>query len=129
MLSRTVIKYSGRPACRFKLMLVKKWIETLNWGQLSKVTQAANGFKSLGVEKDKVAYILPNCSEAVITFLAGSTAGIVVPMAHCEPDQMAGILNLAEVKVAVTLNRAKTDVAQKVALALEKAQLYTFSRG
>ena len=43
-----------------------------------------------------------------------------------EPDQMAGILNLAEVKVVVTLKSLpKTDVAQKVALALEKATTVT----
>ena len=43
-----------------------------------------------------------------------------------EPDQMAGILNLAEVKVVVTLKSLpKTDVAQKVALALEKAPTVT----
>ena len=107
MLSRTVIKYSGRPAVSFQIDAgPKSGSETLNWGQLlGKVTQTANGLKSLGVgKKDKVAYILPNCSEAVITFLAGSTAGIVVPMSPLlEPDQMAGILNLAEVKVVVTL--------------------------
>ena len=71
MLSRTVIKYSGRPAVSFQIDAgPKSGSETLNWGQLlGKVTQAANGFKSLGIgKKDKVAYILPNCSEAVITF-------------------------------------------------------------
>ena len=130
ILSRTAIKYSGSPAVSFQIDAgPKSGSETLNWGQLlGKVTQAANGFKSLGIgKKDKVAYILPNCSEAVITFLAGSTAGIVVPMSPLlEPDQMAGILNLAEVKVVVTLKSLpKTDVAQKVALALEKAPTVT----
>ena len=130
MLSRTVMKYSGLPAVSFQIEAgPKSGSETLNWGQLlGKVTQTANGLKSLGIgKKDKVAYILPNCSEAVITFLAGSTAGIVVPMSPLlEPDQMAGILNLAEVKVVVTLKSLpKTDVAQKVALALEKSPTVT----
>ena len=66
LLSRTAMKYSGRPAVSFQLDSdPKASAETLNWGQLqSKVTQAANGFKSLGVsENTKVAYILPICTE------------------------------------------------------------------
>ncbi len=130
MLSRTAIKYPGRPAVSFQIDSdPKSNSETLNWGQmLGRVTQAANGFKSLGIaETDKVAYILPNCSEAVISFLGGATAGVVVPMSPLlEPNQMAGILNLAQVKVVVTLKSLpKTDVAQRVSKALETAKTVT----
>ena len=77
LLSRTAIKYPGRPAVSFQLESdPKSSSETLNWGQLlGRVTQAASGLKSLGVsETDKVAYILPICTEAIVSFLAGTTA-------------------------------------------------------
>ena len=80
--------------------------ETLNWGQLlARVTQAANGFKSLGVSQDnKIAYILPICTEAIDAFVAGTTSGIVVPISPLlEPKQIAGILKLAGVKVVVSM--------------------------
>ena len=124
LLSRTVTKYSGRPAVSFQLdSNPKAKAETLNWGQLlARVTQAANGFKSLGVSQDnKIAYILPICTEAVITFVAGTASGVVVPISPLlEPKQMAGILKLAGVKIVVSMKALpKTDVAQKVAEALE----------
>ena len=90
---------------------------------LARVTQAANGFKSLGVsEENKIAYILPICTEAVVSFVAGTAAGIVVPISPLlEPKQIAGILKLAGVKVVVSMKALpKTDVAQKVAEALEE---------
>ena len=125
LLSRTVTKYSGRPAVSFQLdSNPKAKAETLNWGQLlARVTQAANGFKSLGVsQENKIAYILPICTEAIVTFVAGTAAGIVVPISPLlEPKQIAGILKLAGVKVVVSMKALpKTDVAQKVAEALEE---------
>ena len=125
LLSRTVTKYSGRPAVSFQLDSdPKAKAETLNWGQLlARVTQAANGFKSLGVsQENKIAYILPICTEAIVTFVAGTAAGIVVPISPLlEPKQIAGILKLAGVKVVVSMKALpKTDVAQKVAEALEE---------
>ena len=78
LLSRTVTKYSGRPAVSFQLDSdPKAKAETLNWGQLlGRVTQAANGFRSLGVSQDRrIAYILPICTEAVVTFVAGTASG------------------------------------------------------
>ena len=124
LLSRTAMKYAGRPAVSFQLDSdPKASAETLNWGQLqSRVTQAANGFKSLGVSEDaKIAYILPICTEAIISFVAGTTAGVVVPISPLlEPKQIAGILKLSGVKIVVSMKALpKTDVAQKVAEALE----------
>ena len=124
LLSRTAMKYSGRPAVSFQLDSdPKSSSETLNWAQLqSKVTQAANGFKSLGAStENKVAYILPICTEAIVSFLAGTTSGVVVPISPLlEPKQIAGILKLAGVKIVVSMKSLpKTDVAQKVSEALE----------
>lgn len=99
--------------------------ETFTWSQLlAKVSQAANLFRSLGVgEKDVVAYILPNCNEATITFLAGSVAGIVNPINPLlEPEQIASILRETKAKVVVTLRPfPKTDVAEKTAEAVRHA--------
>ncbi len=96
--------------------------ETLTWNDLhGKVTQAANLFRSLGVgETDTVAYILPNCTETVITLLGGCVAGIANPINPLlEPEQISAILRETNAKVVVTLKGfPKTDVAQKVAEAV-----------
>ncbi len=118
-LKRTVNRFPNRPALSFQLKSgPKDSAETLTWSQLSgSVTQAANCFSNLGINKtDSVAYILPNCNEAVISFLGGVCAGIVCPISPLlGPDQMAGILNEIKAKVVVTLAPfPKTDVAQKV---------------
>ncbi|MEM9320282.1 MAG: acyl-CoA synthetase [Pseudomonadota bacterium] len=99
--------------------------ETLNWSGLhSRVTQAANLFRELGVsDSDTVAYILPNCNETVVTLLGGMVAGIAAPVNPLlEPEQIASILRETGAKVVVTLKPfPKTDVAQKVAAAVKLA--------
>jgi fatty-acyl-CoA synthase len=115
----TVNKFPNRSALSFQLKSgAKDDAETLNWSELLKwVTQTANAFRSLGVkDTDAVAYILPNCNEAVISFLGGVCAGIVCPISPLlGADQMAGILKEINAKVVVTLAPfPKTDVAQKV---------------
>ncbi|MFY9210913.1 MAG: acyl-CoA synthetase [Aestuariivita sp.] len=99
--------------------------ETLSWGQVKdQVTQAANLFRALGVgEKDVVAYVLPNCNEAVVTLLGAAVAGIANPINPLlEPEQIASILRETNAKVVVTLRPfPKTDVAQKVAEAVRHA--------
>ena len=56
---RTVTKHQGNPVSFQLDSDPKAKAETLNWGQLlARVTQAANGFKSLGVSQEhKIAYI------------------------------------------------------------------------
>jgi acyl-CoA synthetase (AMP-forming)/AMP-acid ligase II len=51
--------------------------ETLSWREFQgKVAQTANLFRTLGVgESDAVAFLLPNCTEAVLTFVAGRWRG------------------------------------------------------
>lgn len=99
--------------------------ETLTWSQLlAKTSQVANMFRSLGIgENDVVAYILPNCNEAVLTMLGGAIAGIVNPINPLlEPEQIASILRETNAKVVVTLRPfPKTDVAEKTAEAVRHA--------
>jgi len=126
VLSRTAASFPDRNALSFQIKSgVKDKAETLTWAGLkSRVTQAANVFRGLGVgEKDVVAYLLPNCNEAVISLLGGATAGIVNPInPTIEDDQIAAILRETNAKVVVTLKSfPKTDVAQKVANAVKMA--------
>jgi len=99
--------------------------ETFTWSQLhTRVTQAANLFRCLGVEEtDTVAYILPNCNETVVTLLGGMVAGIAAPVNPLlEPEQIAAILRETNAKVVVTLKPfPRTDVGQKVAEAVKLA--------
>ena len=54
LLSRTVTKYSGRPAVSFQLDSDPKAKRNTKLGSIvARVTQAANGFKSLGVSQEK----------------------------------------------------------------------------
>lgn len=125
-LTQTATKFPKRPAVTFQLQSgVKDPAETLNWSELlTRTTQAANLFRSLGVrEGDVVAYLLPNCTEAVLTYLGGQIAGIVNPINPLlEPEQVAAILRETGAKVLVTLRSfPNTDVAQKAAAAVALA--------
>ncbi|MBW7922800.1 MAG: acyl-CoA synthetase [Rubellimicrobium sp.] len=126
MLSATAAKWGGRPACSYQLFsgpADRK--ETLTWSELhEKVAQTANLFRSLGVgEGDAVAYLLPNCTEAVLAYVGGQVAGIVNPINPLlEAEQIAGILRDTGAKVLVTLRSfPHTDVAQKAAAAVALA--------
>ena len=80
--------------------------ETLNWADLrAKTIQAANLFRSLGVgERDVVAFVLPNCSETVMTLWGGAIAGIVSPINPLlEPEQIAAILRETGAKASTTI--------------------------
>ena len=126
-LSRTAENYGDKDALSFQLKSgVNDPAETLSWKQLrEQVTKTANALKTLGIkENDVVAYVLPNCTEAIVSFLACSTVGIVCPISPLlSPEQMAGILNEVDAKAVISLKSfAKTDVAQRVdeALSLSK---------
>ncbi|MGE4611172.1 MAG: acyl-CoA synthetase [Paracoccaceae bacterium] len=126
LLSSTVNKFPNRNALSFQIKSgVKDKAETHSWTSLkARVTQAANVFRQLGVgEKDVIAYLLPNCNEAVLTLIGGATAGIVNPVnPTIEVDQIAAILRETGAKVVVTLKAfPKTDVAQKVSQAIALA--------
>jgi acyl-CoA synthetase (AMP-forming)/AMP-acid ligase II len=126
LLSQTAGKFPSRNAVTFQLFSDEgAKAETHSWQELLKqTTQAANLFRSLGVqENDVVAYILPCCNEAIVTYLAGQTAGIVNPVnPMLEAEQIASILRETNAKVVVTLRAfPKSDVPQKVAEAIAGA--------
>jgi len=104
---------------------VKDKDETFTWAELrNKTAQTANLLRSLGVgENDVVAYILPCCNEAVVTYLGGQVAGIVNPINPLlEPEQIGSILNETGAKVVVTLRAfPKSDLAQRVGEAVKLA--------
>jgi acyl-CoA synthetase (AMP-forming)/AMP-acid ligase II len=126
LLSNTAARHGDRPAISYQLFSgPKDPAETLTWSEFhGRVTQAANLFRSLGVgERDTVAYVLPNCTETSTVLLGGMVAGIANPINPLlEPEQIAAILRETRAKVVVTLRAfPKTDVAQKVAKAVELA--------
>ena len=126
LLSQTASKFGGRKAVSFSLLSdPESKCETLSWRTLrDKTGQAANMFRDLGIgENDVVAYLLPNATETVLTYLGGQVAGIVNPINPLlEAEQIAAILRETNAKVLVTLKAfPKTDVAQKAAEAVRFA--------
>ena len=126
MLSRTAAAHPARPAVAYQLTSdPKDRGETVTWAQmLARTHRAANLFRSLGVnEGDAVAYVLPNCLEALYALMGGLTAGIAAPVNPLlDAAQIASILRETKAKVVVTLRPfPKTDIAQKVAEAVAEA--------
>lgn len=125
-LSRTAATHPNRSAVTFQLKSgPDDKAETYSWHDLhAQVTRAANLFRSLGVgEDDVVAYLLPNCNEAVITLLGGMTAGIVNPINPLlDASHIAALLRETGAKVLVTLAPfPKTDICQKAHQAAAEA--------
>lgn len=125
-LTRTADRHPSRPAVSYQLLADDgAKAETLTWAELRDVTaQTANLLRSLGIgEKDVVAYVLPNCNEAIAALMGGAVAGIVNPINPLlEPEQIAAILRETDAKVVVTLKAfPKTDIAQKMAEAVRNA--------
>ena len=126
LLSQTASKHGNRKSVSFSLLSdPNSKCETLDWNGLrDKTGQAANMFRSLGVgENDVVAYLMPNATETILTYLGGQVAGIVNPINPLlEAEQIASILRETNAKVLVTLKAfPKTDVAQKAAEAVKLA--------
>ncbi|KAA9010055.1 acyl-CoA synthetase [Histidinibacterium aquaticum] len=126
LLSSTAQKHGARKAVTFQMFSDPKAPEeTLTWSELHDQTcQAANLFRSLGVgENDVVAFLLPNATETVLTYLGGAVSGIVNPINPLlEAEQIGAILRETGAKVLVTLRAfPKTDVAQKAAEAVRLA--------
>ena len=126
LLSQTAGKHGPRKAVSFSLLSdPNAKCETLDWNTLrDKTGQAANMFRELGIgEGDVVAYLMPNATETILTYLGGQVAGIVNPINPLlEAEQIAAILRETNAKVLVTLKAfPKTDVAQKAAEAVRLA--------
>ena len=119
-------RHGARPGVSFQITSgPTDKAETLSWQEFrDKSVQAANLFRRLGVgENDVVAYLLPICSEAALTLVGGSIAGIANPINPLlEPDQIAAILRETNAKVLVTLRGfPKTDLPQLAADAVAQA--------
>ncbi|HEV6966346.1 acyl-CoA synthetase [Roseateles sp.] len=87
---------------------------------MARITQAANAFRQLGVERDDViAFILPNLPETHWTIWGGEAAGIVFAINPLlEPALMTELMNAARPKVLVTLAPTPgADVWQKASQA------------
>ncbi len=117
-------KWPHRPAFSFQMESKESCkAKTLNWREVhNQSVQLANFFRSEGLtERDAVAYILPNCNEAVLTYLAGMISGIVVPINPLlEADSIASILNATNAKIVVTLGKLpKIDIAERVSKAVQ----------
>ena len=85
---------------------------------LTKITQAANLFRHLGVQRgDVVAFVLPNLPETHWTIWGGEAAGIVFAINPLlEPAMMLELLKAAQPKWLVTLAPTPgADLWQKVA--------------
>ena len=126
LLSQTAAKHGARKATSFSLLSdPNAKCETLTWSALrDQAGQAANMFRDLGVgETDVVAYLMPNATETILTYLGGQIAGIVNPINPLlDAEQIAAILRETNAKVLVTLKAfPKTDVAQKAAEAVRLA--------
>ena len=80
MLSRAAQNYPNHDAVSYQIFSgPKDKAETFSWKELfDKSTQAANMFRSLGInETDVVAYVLPNANETLFSLLGGAISGIV----------------------------------------------------
>lgn len=126
LLERVEAESGDRPATSFQLTSDPGDPgETLTWREFrEKAAQTANLFRSLGIgEGDVVAYLLPNCTEVILTYVAGATAGVVNPINPLlSAEQIAGILKETGAKAVVTLKSfPRSDVAQKTAKAVALA--------
>ena len=126
LLAQTAGAQAERPALSFQIRSGESdKAETLTWEQVrARTARAANLFRDLGVQEgDGVAYLLPNCPEAVIALMAGATAGKVCPLNPLlDAEQIGALLRETGAKVLVTLAPfPKTDVAEKAAAAVAMA--------
>ena len=126
MLSRAAQNYPNHDAVSYQIFSgPKDKAETFSWKELfDKSTQAANMFRSLGInETDVVAYVLPNANETLFSLLGGAISGIVAPINPLlDTEQIAAILRETDAKVVVTLKAfPKTDVCQKTSQAVALA--------
>ena len=100
--------------------------ETFTWRAHDRTCQPRTSSRSLrGGQTDTVAFLLPNSSETVLTYLGGALRGRgpTPDQSRCwNPARSPGILRETKPKVLVTLGPfPKTDIAQKAAKACREA--------
>ncbi|MEM9171210.1 MAG: acyl-CoA synthetase [Pseudomonadota bacterium] len=127
-LKRARDSYADRPALSFQLTGDPNCSAvTWHWSEVvEKSLQFAGLLRRLGITStDKVAYLLPNTPETVISFLGGMAQGVVVPINPLlEPEQIAHLLTQTGAAVLVTLKPLpKVDIAQRAAAAAARAPL------
>ncbi|MEL7311315.1 MAG: acyl-CoA synthetase [Pseudomonadota bacterium] len=107
----------GRPRCRSTTMT---WRQTVD-----DAIRFARFARENGIQpSDKVAYLLPNLPETVVTYLGAMVAGCVVPINPLlEPKQIASILRTTGAKMLVTLAPIPgVDIAQRAAAAVAELE-------
>ncbi|MDE2593334.1 MAG: acyl-CoA synthetase [Burkholderiales bacterium] len=95
---------------------------------LAKITQAANLFRELGIQRgDVVAFILPNLPETHWTIWGGEAAGIAFAINPLlEPAMMVELMNAAKPKLLVTLAPTPgTDIWEKASAAAKSVPSLT----
>jgi acyl-CoA synthetase (AMP-forming)/AMP-acid ligase II len=119
LLQRGARRFPGAPALSFFLRPedhAKPYVWThRQW--MGRITQAANAFRELGVQRgDVIAFVLPNLPETHWTIWGGEAAGIVFAVNPLlEADLLTQLLAAARPKVLVTLAPTPgTDLWQKV---------------
>ena len=121
LLLRNAKAYASRPAMRHKDFGI--W-QTWTWAQMrDEVRSLAVGLRKLGVERgDAVAIIGDNRPRLYATFAAvQSIGGIAVPVYQDSvADEMAYVLDHAEVKFAVVQNQEQVDKLLSIADRLPK---------
>lgn len=125
-IAKTAQKYGTRPALSFQIESGQRdKAVTLSWEELhGEICRMANLLHSLDIgPEDRVAYMLPNCPEAVLAYLGGCVAGQVLPINPLlEAEQIASILRETGARVLITLAPfPRSDVAEKAAQALALA--------
>ena len=95
MLTRTATAHPSNKAISYQLTSgPTDPVETLTWDEMRrKVAQTANFFRSLGVgPTDKVAYLLPNANETVLTYFGGMVAaGLASTLVSTTDFSAAGV--------------------------------------
>ena len=126
MLVDAAERHGEAPALSFQLEATAR-APSVTWSYrryAAEVIRAANLFRSLGVRPgDGIGLLLPNLPQTAVALVAATAAGVAVPINPLlAPEQIAGILRDARVRVLVTLAPfPKTDLADKAAAALALA--------
>ena len=107
LIRRSAETYSDKTAISFFLS-ADRFAEAERWTYaqlLARVTQTANAFHALGVDKDDViAVVLPNLPESHFALWGGEAAGIVAVFNPLlEPATLASLIASVGAKVLVTL--------------------------
>ena len=127
LLLRNATQFAARPAMRHKDLGI--W-QTWTWAQVRDEARAlAIGLRKLGLERgDAVAIIGDNRPRLYATFAAvQSFGGIAVPAYQDSvADEMAYVLDHAEVKFAVVQNQEQVDKLVSIADRLTKLRLIVY---